>query len=103
MYTSFADMGESDLQERVDDEGYILLGAWNNPDGYEDSLYAILLKGCQLYEYEDSHCSCAGFELDPKPVTKAYLASRPCPSHYGRPDPEEFAQLIARIKTFNIR
>lgn len=75
---------------------YTLLGAWNDPSEYEDALYALLQKGTDLFEYEDSHCSCNEFEFNPQPVTLEYILKRPVPDHAGVKE-DEWNLLVASL------
>jgi hypothetical protein len=52
------------------------------PD-YNESIYAVLEKDGELFEYSDSHCSCGGFKFNPQPVTKEYIKTMANPYFDG--------------------
>ena len=49
----------------------------------------------ELFEYEDSHCSCNGFTFNPQSVTREYLEQRAA-RHRGFYE----AGLLDAVKTF---
>lgn len=94
----FADIWfENDGRERAKE--YTVLAAGGDLGDYEESLYALLSKGEQLFEYEGSHCSCNGFEFDPSPVTPEYVRERMKAKSYYLTDALK-AQVLAALDAF---
>lgn len=62
--------------EDAEIEPYEVLFFCEDAGPYEGSLYSVLRKDGQLFEYEDSHCSCNGFGFNPMPVTPEYVKHR---------------------------
>lgn len=77
----------------------MLFGALST-GSFEGSLYALLRKDGQLHEYEDSHCSCDGFNLNPQPVTAEYLKHRAANGDFwacGPAEKEDLKRVIAGL------
>lgn len=65
--------------------------------GYEESAFALFVKDGKLYEVNDSHCSCNGFEnYDPEETSKEALLMRKF-SFWGGDDTADVHAAIAKL------